>query len=252
MIKDKYVFTAKEIAKELQVSEAKILYWYEKFTDYFEADPIKIEKEFSQKDLMLFKLIRRLNVDDGLSMDEIRQYITECISEIHDNMILEPNQEIKSPTVINTEIKNIIAEEMKKHIDIAMKDLARGMAQYVDEKINQNFQQVMKRTEDLMEQSMETQQVMIHDLKVDVTEIQKQTKKEITNMVSNELKTAQNQFKSEIGNLTQEVKENEQKSMRRDIEMTNLLKENMALRKKEHQEQENRKKKKGFLSKIFG
>ena len=223
-------YTVLDIANELNEEERTIRYWYKKFEVFFDVDREQRHKIFSEKDLNLMKYIQKLKKEQSKSIEQIEKYLKDYSEKIKNGTDLVYS-EIKIPAINNSNIE--------------MQDIMIQFANFISNKIEIESQNIIAQNQKMIREEI---QKAVSNL----TEINHKNIQEITETISNNLSTSQEALKRELNDITQQVRENEQKSMRRDIEMTNLLKENMALRKKEHQEQENRKKKKGFLSKIFG
>ena len=233
--KEKY-YTSEEILNLIDVKYSTLRYWWQTFEDFLDVKQNDNPKRFSEVDLEVLKIVKQSLREQKLSIKQVQEYLSKNIDMLRNKVIL--NFEAQQIMKVQA-FKSIVQNEIKNNVELAMKSMSGQMATFVSEQMKIQSQELLSQNEQLLKENLELQ-----------SKLQQQTKKEITDMVSDELKTAQNQFKSEIGNLALQVKESEQKSMKRDIEMSNLLKENMALRKKEHQEKE--KKKKGFFAKIFG
>ncbi|HFD2052249.1 MerR family transcriptional regulator [Clostridium perfringens] len=185
-------YTIPDLAKEFNVRDSRIRYWYEKFIDFFEADRYARVKKFNQNDVEVFRIIYKLREQDDEGADKIKIYLEENIDKIKNPTLIVDESE-NNKLLINTLVKHAIEENLNNIKDSIVREVAATLNEVVS-----------KTTEQYIEAS----------------------------------KKIYSEVEDKINSIELKLNEVKEENSKRDVEISNLLKENLELRKKEVEQKE--------------
>lgn len=91
---DRQYFTIEEATKLLEVETSQIIFWCNKFEDLLKINSIGMFKIFNREDIRNLRVIKELNIDKGLNIKEIQEYLSHHSTTIVIKKENEPENSI--------------------------------------------------------------------------------------------------------------------------------------------------------------
>lgn len=183
-------YTIPDLAKEFNVRDSRIRYWYDNFNEFMDADKFSRVKKFNKNDVEIFKIIYRMRERDKESIEKIKIYLEENIEKIKNPTLIIDESE-NNKLLINTLVKHAIEENLNNIKNSIVKEIAATL----NETINKTTAQYIEMN-----------------------------------------KKIYSEVEDKINSIELKLDEVKEENSKRDIEISNLLKENLDLRKKEVEE----------------
>jgi DNA-binding transcriptional MerR regulator len=181
------------VAKELDVDESIIIFYCNKFSNLLHIQTISQYHVFNDLDIQNLRTIKEKNIDEGLSIKEVREYFNK-----YNDAIVIPKRNTNELSLINafSKIINLQNEKMDKIIENQNKILEMGskIQDNIVTKVDKRISGVV--TDKLEEQSTQLQQKfqsIIDKNEKKVTE----RDEELTDNLNKILEYRKNQYKEE-------------------------------------------------------
>jgi DNA-binding transcriptional MerR regulator len=148
-------YTIDYVAKELDIDESTIIFYCNKFANLLHIQTISQYHVFNDLDIQNLRTIKEKNIDEGLSIKEIREYFNK-----YNDAIVIPKRNTNELSLINafSKIINLQNEKMDKIIENQNKILEMGsnIQNNIITKVNQRINEVI--ADKLDKQSTQLQQ----------------------------------------------------------------------------------------------
>lgn len=101
-------YSIDDISEMLNIEEFKIIFWCNKFNDILKIQSIGQYQIFDDNDLRNLKIIKELNIDKGLDIKAIKDYLKE-----HNNVIITRQQNLSEVSIVSVLAKIINSQNRK-------------------------------------------------------------------------------------------------------------------------------------------
>ena len=213
-------YTLKQTAEEVEVASSTIRFWTKKFEEFLDMDNNSWKKEYTDRDVYVFKFIQKSIRVDKLTIEQTRELLNVRYEQVS-KVGFDETENTKNDVALNKAIDNRlndfktdIVEEISSSIEEKLIDVLKKHFIGVEDMINKNNSSVAEK----MEQIQSEAAVTIEDH---------------ANGINDTLDKMQESMKQ------------------RDLESTNLMRELLEQKKQEFELRYQSEEKKGFLARIF-
>lgn len=211
-------YTMPQACEEIDEVYSTVRYWLNMFGDYLESDLTVRNKKFSSRDVELLKFIKKMLKNDGFTIKQVQDYLKDNIESFDSKVIIE------SPESSSMMVQKIVQNE----VALIKEDIVNTIVQQLGSIILQIQSDFMNEIKDEMALSLE-----------------EKLRTNVESSVAKELDSKLQQLEQIEDKLDKaELRESEHIN-----KITDLLKENLELRKREIELQEQNNK--SFFKKIF-
>ena len=239
-------FTLKQVAEEVGVADSTIRYWTKKFEGFLDIDNSSWKKEYTDRDIYIFKFIQKSTREEKLTMEQVTQLLEDQYGHISnvkfDDEIAVDSKEVAINTMIDARINtrlNDFKEEFKA-------ELVEEVSNAVEEKLKTVLMQHFVSIEDMIKNTQIQNNEKLDEVK---SEIAMTVIEDVQAKVS---ETVKESIEISSKTITDTLNKIEESTKERDLNQAAELKKFLDARKKANDELIEKEKNKGFFAKLFG
>lgn len=243
---DRDYFTIEEVAQKIDVDMGKIIFWCNKFEDLLKINSIGQFKIFSREDVRNLKTIKELNIDQKMSVSEVRQYLNQ-----HTTAIVVKKEKELDLSIFNF-FTNIIETQNKK---LEMQNQKMDQLLEIQTKQVKMFAQVYNEISidaleknKLMNKIIDEQHKQKNAQEVNQRELKEYVTSTITDTIDNSLNSKLSELAESITEFKSHIDEREMEYQRKNLEEIDRMRNNMENMKKKYEQEQQEQKNKGFFS----
>lgn len=236
-------FTLKQVAEEVGVADSSIRYWSKRFEKFLDIDLNSgWRKEYTDRDVYIFKFIKKSSKDDKLTTEQIMSLLEEQYKYIDKQGFSdEIADNISDEVAINT----IVDSRINTRLQDFKEELIQDFSDVVESKVTHVLQQHFVAVEDLLEKNQLENEVKFNEVK---DEIAVTLKNEVNEKISESVRES---IESSTQTINSTLLKIEEVSKERDLIQAEQLKKFLEDRKKENDEAISKNNRKGFFGKLF-
>lgn len=213
--------TLKQAADEVGVADSTIRFWTKRFEEFLDIDNKNWKKEYTDRDIYVFKFIQKSTREDRLTIDQTKDLLKleyRQISKVQfDEDAFDKSNDVALNKAIDSRLndfKSDIVEEISKSIEERLTDILMKHFISVEDTIKESYSSTVEK----MEQIKSEVEITIEDH---------------TKGINETLDAMQDSIKQ------------------RDLETTSIMREILNQRRLEFEQHQDSQKGKGFFARIF-
>lgn len=242
-------YSLKDIATILEVNDSAIRFWSKEFKEFLDVDQTTWKKEYTDRDLYVFKFIKS-SVRDSKNSIEATYNELELdyprILRIEFNTDMTIEEKDASDVAINTIVDNRIGARLNDFKEEFKVELVEEVSNAVEVKMQNVLMKHFAGIEDLIKENQELNNKKLDEIK---SEIAITVVEEVSGTVKEGIENSSKTINETLTRIEEATKE-------RDLKQAEGMKKILDQRRKENEEliasMKANEEKKGFFSRMFG